>query len=88
MDQNAHNIPVGTPVIALDGERLGTVREVHKRYLLIDQEGEHDDLDLPVRAIDRLLDGELHISLNRTALTRVDHEETIHHDRVDDGGNG
>lgn len=81
--QDTNSIPVGTPVIARNGETLGTVREVHRHYILIDQEGEHYDLDLPVRAIENVADGKVHISLDRSALTRVDHEETVHREEVD-----
>jgi hypothetical protein len=77
------SIPVGTPVIALNGEVLGTVRESHAHYVLIDQPDEHLDLDLPVHAIESLTGGKLHITLNRSALTTVDHEETVHRERVD-----
>jgi hypothetical protein len=78
------SIPVGTPVVAIDGETLGRVRETHDHYILIDQDAEHYDLDLPVHAIDGLRDGKLHITLSRSALTRVDHEETVHrHDDPD-----
>lgn len=78
MTDKAMNIPVGTPVIALKGEVLGKVREAHEHYVLIDQQGVHNDLDLPVDAITGFSDGKLQVSVNRSALTEVDHEETLH----------
>jgi hypothetical protein len=80
---NTSSIPAGTPVVALNGEVLGTVREVYPHYILIDQPDEHLDLDLPVHAVESLTGGKLHITLNREALTRVDHEETVHREMVD-----
>ncbi|HEY7030055.1 MAG TPA: hypothetical protein VH482_01945 [Thermomicrobiales bacterium] len=72
------NIPVGTPVIAFNGELLGTVREVFPHYLLVHQEGQHEDLEVPVHAIRGFEDGKLRVSVNRTAVTEVDDEETAH----------
>lgn len=80
---NTSSIPAGTPVVALNGETLGTVREVHDHYILIDQPDHHLDLDLPVHAIEGLAGGTLRITLNRSALTTVDHEETVHRETVD-----
>jgi hypothetical protein len=77
------SIPAGTKVIALNGEVLGRVREAHAHYVLIDQKHEHLDLKLPVHAIERLTGDALHISLNRGAMTTVDHEETVHREMVD-----
>lgn len=77
------SIPAGTKVIALNGETLGTVREAHPHYVLIDQEHEHLDLELPVHAIERFTGEALHISLNREAMTSVDHEETVHREMSD-----
>ncbi len=75
---DTRNIPVGTRVIALNGELLGTVREVHPHYLLVHQEGEHGDLEVPVHAIRGFEDGQLEVSVNRTAVSAVDDEETAH----------
>ena len=83
MKEELHGIPAGMTVIALNGEVLGRVREVHEHYLLIDQPHAHRDLDLPIDAISDSRDGNLHVSVNREALTEVDHEETVH--RQDDG---
>lgn len=80
---NTSSIPVGTPVVALNGEVLGTVREVHAHYILIDQPDEHLDLDLPVHAIERFTGDRLHISLNREAMTSVDAEETARNELED-----
>jgi hypothetical protein len=77
------SIPVGTKVIALNGEVLGTVREAHAHYVFIDQEQKYLDLELPVHAIERLTGDGLHISLNRGAMTTVNHEETVHRETVD-----
>ncbi len=80
---DTRRIPVGTQVIALNGEVLGTVREIHAHYLLIDQPGRHLDLDVPVHAIREYTGDALHLSINREATTEVDHEETVHR-HVDD----
>ncbi|MEA2527609.1 MAG: hypothetical protein QOF73_4836 [Thermomicrobiales bacterium] len=72
------NIPIGTPVVALNGELLGTVREVHPHYVLVHREGEHGDVEVPVHAIRGFDEGTLQISVNREALTAVDDEETAH----------
>ena len=77
------SIPVGTPVIARNGELLGTVREVHAHYVLVDQAAEHNDLEVPVHALVGLVDGRLQIAINREAVTEVDHEETVHHQHDD-----
>lgn len=75
---DAANIPIGTPVVAFNGEVLGTVREAHPHYLLVRQEGRDDDLDVPAHAIVGLADGKLRVSVNRWAATEVDDEETAH----------
>lgn len=83
MTDTSSGIPVGTPVVALNGESLGKVREVHAHYILIEQVGIHEDLDLPVDAIEEMRDEELHVSVNREALSKVDHEETVHRQDTD-----
>lgn len=80
---NMRDIPVGTPVVALNGELLGTVREIYPHYLLVDQPGVHNDLDIPAHAVRGLVDGMLQLTINRSALTEVDHEETVHHQHDD-----
>jgi cell shape-determining protein MreC len=80
---DTRSIPIGTPVVAYNGELLGKVREVHPHYILVDQEGEHDDFDVPVHAIQSFENGKLQVSVNRWAATEVDHEETVHRLRED-----
>jgi len=75
---NIRGIPIGVPVVALNGEVLGTVRETHPHYLLVDQPDAHDDLDIPAHAVRGLVGGRLELTVNRSALTPVDHEETVH----------
>ncbi len=72
------DIPVGTPVTAFNGTLLGQVREVHPHYLLVSQEGQHTDLEVPVHAIRGFTDGALQVSVNREAVTEVDDVETAH----------
>ncbi|HKG24214.1 MAG TPA: hypothetical protein VKB09_01130 [Thermomicrobiales bacterium] len=72
------DIPIGTPVIALNGSLLGLVCEVYPHYLLVGEEGQHGDLEVPVHAIQGLVDGKLQVSVNREAITPVDDEETAH----------
>ncbi len=72
------SIPVGTPVVAYDGSLLGEVHEVHPHYLLVGQEGQHKDLEVPVHAIVGFANGKLQVSVNRGSVTEVDDEETAH----------
>ena len=72
------DIPVGAPVRAFDGTLLGHVREIHPHYLLVGQDGEHADLEVPVHAIRGFADGELQFSVNRDSVTEVDDVETAH----------
>jgi hypothetical protein len=73
------DIPKGTPVIGFDGSILGTVREAYSHYILVDQEDEHDDLNIPVHSIVSFEEGRLGVSINRASASEVDHEETVHH---------
>ncbi len=72
------DIPVGTAVRAFDGTLLGHVREVHPHYLLVGQDGEHADLEVPVHAIRGFAEGQLQVSVNRDSVTEVDDVETAH----------
>jgi len=72
------DIPLGTPVLGFNGAELGHVREVHPHYILVGQDGEHEDLEVPVHAILSFADGQLHVSVNRSAVTEVDDVETVH----------
>lgn len=75
---DVRNIPVGTPVRGHDGSILGHVREVHPNYLLVHQEGQHGDHQIPVRSI-KAFDGEvIDVSVTLGAVTDVDDEETAH----------
>lgn len=75
----AKDIPAGTPVVGFDDSLLGTVREAYAHYILVDQEDEHEDLNIPVHAIQSFEDGRLRVSVNRASASEVDHEETVHH---------
>ncbi|MGH2616122.1 MAG: hypothetical protein ACRDJC_12840 [Thermomicrobiales bacterium] len=72
------NIPIGTPVRAFNGSLLGHVREVHPHYLLVGEEGQHADLEVPVHAIRGFTEGQLQVSVNRESVTEVDDVETAH----------
>jgi hypothetical protein len=72
------DIPIGIPVRAFDGTLLGNVHEVHPHYLLVGQEGEHADLEVPVHAILGFEEGQLQVSVNRESVTEVDDVETAH----------
>jgi hypothetical protein len=72
------NIAIGTPVRAFNGDLLGVVRDVHPHFLLVGQEGEHTTMEVPVHAIQGLVNGELQVHVNRWAVTEVDDEETSH----------
>jgi hypothetical protein len=72
------DIPVGTPVIGFDGTLLGHVREVYPHYILVHQEGQHTDLEVPVHAIRGFEEGKLRVSVKRDSVTEVDDEETAH----------
>ena len=78
MDSISHaeqhrEFPTGTPVVALDGETLGKVREVYDHFILVQQDDNPNvDLEVPPHAIVRF-DGErLHLGVNRRALSVVD----------------
>jgi hypothetical protein len=75
---DAASIPIGTPVIAYNGDLLGEVRDVHPHFILVHQEGEHGDLEVPVHSIVGIEEGKLHVSVNRWAVNEVDDEETSH----------
>lgn len=75
---NTSAIPAGTEVRAYDGSLLGSVREVHPHYLLVGQEGEHNDLEVPVHSILGFEGGVLQVSVNRSSVTEVDDVETAH----------
>ncbi len=65
----------GWEVVAQDGAPLGRVHEVHPHYLLVGQEGEegeHDDLVVPVHAIRGFEGGTLRVSVTRGAVTEVE----------------
>ncbi|HUZ69623.1 MAG TPA: hypothetical protein VMU65_07910 [Candidatus Saccharimonadales bacterium] len=75
-DQHRH-YPEGTPVFALNGERLGRIRTVYSHLLLVEQDGTpHANLEVPTHAIATYDDGQLHLSVNREALSVVDDEES------------
>ena len=74
----ARDIPIGMPVQGYNGTPLGYVREVHPHYLLIGQEGQHEDLEVPVHAILGVSEGQLQVSVNRESVTLVDNVETTH----------
>lgn len=80
-----HNIPVGTPVLAFNGEFMGRVRDIHPHYLIVGQEGEHAELDVPVHAIAGMEGGSLRLRVNREALTAVDDNETVHRQQGEQG---
>lgn len=72
------SIPIGIPVHGFDGTLLGYVREAHPHYLLVGQDGQHADLNVPVHAIQGFTEGRLQVSVNRDAVTEVDDVETAH----------
>lgn len=80
MSDSSHrnaSIDVGATVVALDGTVLGTVREVYPHYVLVEEANRpHFDLDVPVRAIDRVEGSTAYLKVNRTALTEVDDTES------------
>lgn len=75
-EQHRKFVP-GTVVVALDGQRLGTVRTVYDHFFLVSQDGNpHADLEVPPHAI-ASFDGErIYLTVNREALTSVDDEES------------
>jgi hypothetical protein len=66
-DQHRH-YPAGTPVFALNGERLGIIRTVYPHILLVEQEG-------TPHAIAAYDGDRLQLTVNREALSVVDDEE-------------
>jgi hypothetical protein len=80
---NTANIPVGTRVVGPGGQDLGRVHEVHPHYLLVGEEGQHEDLNVPVHAILGLEGDVLRVSVTRDAVTPVDNVETAHRQEED-----
>jgi hypothetical protein len=76
--RDASGIPIGTPVVAFDGSSLGQVHEAHPHFLLVRQEGQDEDLEVPANAILAFADGTLQVSANRGAVTEVDDQVTAH----------
>lgn len=72
------NIPIGTPVTGFDGALIGYVRETHAHYLLVGQEGQHEDLEVPVHSIRGFSGDTLQVSVTRDSVTAVDDVETAH----------
>ena len=83
-DEQHRHYPEGTPVFALNSERLGTVRTVHPHVVLVEQDSPHADLEVPPHAIASFENGELRLSVNREALSVVDDNESadrrMHHE--------
>jgi hypothetical protein len=76
-EQQHRRFPPGTVVVALDGQRLGTVREVYDHFLLVAQDGtDHADLEIPPHAVARFDGDRLYLTVNREALSVVDDEES------------
>lgn len=73
------NIPVGTPVIGLDGTSLGEVREVHPHYFLVGQEDQHEDIEVQTQSILCFADGTLTVSVTDESVKKVDNAETAHY---------
>ncbi len=74
----ARNIPVGTPVTGYGGVALGRVREVYPHYILVGEDGQHEDREVPAHAIVGFEHGTLQVSVNRESTTLVDDVETAH----------
>lgn len=78
-DFDPTTVPLGTTVIAADGTTLGKVHLTHEHYLLVDQPHDpHASLTVPAHALARL-EGQLYLSVNREALSVVDHDESAGH---------
>jgi hypothetical protein len=81
--QNAHaeqpEIPVGTPVIGFDVQRIGEVHEVLPHYLLVGSAGEHTDFEVPAQSILKIRDGAIHVHVARQIASVVDEQETARH---------
>lgn len=68
--------PPGTVVVALDGQRLGTVRTVYDHFFLVSQDGNpHADLEVPPHAVAGFDDDRIYLTVNREALLIADIEE-------------
>jgi hypothetical protein len=75
-EEQHRKFPPGTEVVALNGERLGTVRTVFDHYFLVSQEGNpHADLEVPPHAVARYDGEKIFLTVNRGALSVVDVEE-------------
>lgn len=75
-EEQHHNFPPGTPVIAADGQHLGTVHEVYEHFILVRPEGAHGELEVPPHAVTDYDGTRITLSVNREALSVVDDEES------------
>ena len=76
--RDASGIPIGTPVVAFDGSSLGQVHEAYPHFLLVRQDGQDEDLEVPANAILAFVDCRLQMSVNRGAVTEVDDQASAH----------
>ena len=70
--------PVGTPVVALNGELLGAIESIHPHFFLVRHASDqHRDLQVPAHAIASYAGERLYLTVNREALSIVDDEESV-----------
>jgi len=58
----------GWPILANDGIRVGTIREVGQNYLLASHAGHGHDLYVPASAIAMVHPGSVHLNVDSTAI--------------------
>ena len=78
MTFSRRHLPRRRLLLGFGGAVLGRVHEVYPHYLLVREEGQHTDFEVPVHAIRGFVDGKLQVSVNRGSVSEVDDEETAH----------
>jgi hypothetical protein len=76
--RNDGEIPIGIEVIGYDGRTLGYVREAREHFLLVGQDGVHDDFEVPVQSVIGIENGKLRVHVTRESSNEVDDVETAH----------
>ena len=85
-DAELDDVQPGTPVVAANGEPIGTIRAAFPHYLLVADEATNTDYDVLRHALDRMDDGRLYLRINREALTPIADDSTERRLVADDAG--
>ena len=89
----ANDVPVGTPVVDLDGEPVGRIVTVYPHYVMVERHGEHPSaFRVPIGTIARVEGGRARLSIRASALDLMTPEEStafgLPHHGASGGGEG